>query len=359
MLVTQFHAPANLTDFDGPLATAWSTWVSGQIDAEVHALSQQNPGIQPQFYNASKLDVSGTAAPISWPAFPNKVEIDFGDDPQQMFQQAESRNNQDEYLEWATIKQNGKITRVMFTCEGPEYWRFIAQNAPDLLVSLYSKIAGQPVPKSDLLTAGGSYRVNNKWNAAFAVHLIQPNNNLGAEIDIAAQATVLRKHGTHDPVTDAIELIECSLYGDEERNSDPHIGDVVNQKARLGCSVTLQDPIGLYIESMPMPDELQWKKPDGSLVGNYWTLERGDTDHILRLVYEVPAGELSGGQPFVVGDITIEGDLIAFGGQLAKFLRIKLTGIVGQEHVFHNQTFPCRGHGPFALMAPTTNTRRA
>src|SRR4051812_15879730 len=112
LLVTQFHAPANLTDFDGARAKAWADWGSGQIDAEVSSLLQENSGVQPQFYNASKLDVSGTPAPISWPAFPNKVEIDFGDDPEQMFEQAESRNNQDEYLEWATIKQDGKITRV-------------------------------------------------------------------------------------------------------------------------------------------------------------------------------------------------------------------------------------------------------
>src|SRR5207249_1137039 len=74
----------------------------------------------------SKLDISGTPAPISWPGFPNKIEIEFGDDPQKTFQEAELRNNQDEYLEWATVKRNGKITKVMFTCEGPEYWKFIA-----------------------------------------------------------------------------------------------------------------------------------------------------------------------------------------------------------------------------------------
>src|SRR5436189_2623455 len=122
MLVTQFHAPANLHDFDGQMAKDWSAWVSLQIDSEVRQLLQENPGVHPQFYNPSKLDVSGTSAPISWPGFPNKIEIEFGDDPQKTLQEAELRNNQDEYLEWATVKRNGKITKVMFTCEGPEYW---------------------------------------------------------------------------------------------------------------------------------------------------------------------------------------------------------------------------------------------
>jgi len=359
MKVTQFHAPGNLTDFDGQMAKDWSTWVSNQIDREVSGLVHDNAGLQPQFYNPSKLDVSGTPAPISWPAFPRQIELSFGDDPQEMFTEGEQRDNQDEYLEWSTVKQNGKITRVMFTCEGPEYWKFIANSAPDLLVALYSKIAGQPVPKSDILTGGG-YRARNKWNTAFAVHLIQGANNLGAEINIAAAATVLRRKGAHNPITDAIELIECSGYGVKTRNSDPHIGDVVNQKARAGCSIALQDPIGLYIEKLPSPAELEWRKPDGSLVGDYWKLERGDQDHIVRAVYEVPAGELSNGHPFVVGDIKIAGEPITFGGQLAKFLRIKLTGVIGAEHVFHNSTFPCPGLGvgPFAALAPGGNSRQ-
>ena len=133
--------------------------------------------------------------------------------------------------------------------------------------------------------------------------------------------------------------------------SDPHIGDVINQQARAGCSVTLQNPIGLYIESLPQPEELDWRKPDGTLVGNYWAIEkqRGDKDHILRAVYQVTEGELANGQPFVVGDIKVEGDLIEFGGQLAKdaALRIKLTGVIGKEGVFNNDSFPCPGERAF------------
>jgi hypothetical protein len=346
MKVERFRPPGNLADFDGPLADAWSAWVSNRIDREVSGLLQQNPGIQPQFYNPSKLDVSGTAAPISWPAFPRIVEETYGDDQRRMFEEGERRDNQDEYLEWSTVKKNGKITRIMFTCEGPEYWNFLAINDSDLLVKLYSKIAGQAVPKNDLVTSGNLYRPRNKWNREFAIHLMQVNNNLGAEINIAAQATVIRRRAGHDPVIDPDELIECSGFGTKERNSDPHIGDVVNQKARAGCSVTLQDPIGLYIESLPKPNVLQWKKPDGTLVGDYWKIERGTGQHILRAIYEVPEGETSNGQPFVVGDIKIEGDPIEFGGQVARAaLRIKLTGIIGKENVFHNSSYPCPGAG--------------
>ncbi len=350
MKVNQFSAPGNLTDLDADMAKGWSDFISRTLDGEVRGLLQGQADIQAQFYNPSKLDISGTAAPISWPAFPGRLSESFSDDQETMFQMGEQRPNQDEYLEWAVTTKAGKITRVMFTCEGPEYWKFIAANRPALLVELYTKLVGQPVPKKDLISKHGTYQPQNKWNLQHAIHLIQGANTLGAEMNIAAQATILRRHGT-ELITDPIELIDCSRFGVRDRNSDPHIGDVVNQKARLGCSVTLQNPVGLYLESLPEPAKLGFLKPDGSPVGNYWTLVRGDTDHILRAVYEVPAGETSGGHPFVVGDLTSDGAPLRFGGQIAQKLRVKLTGIIGQEGVFHNKSFPCPGQEAGPLLA--------
>src|SRR6516164_340912 len=325
-----------------------------RLDREVAALTQFSPGLQPQFYNPSKLDVSGTLHPISWPAFPQIIEIKFGDDQQEMFRQGELRNNQDEYLEWAVLTQNGKIIKVMFTCEGPEYWKFIADNDKALLVKLYSEIAGQAVPQADLLTSGGAYSPRNKWNAQFAVHLIQPNNTLGAEINIASQATIVRRHGADDPVTDPNELINCSRFGDPDRHSDPHIGGVVNQAARQGCSITLQDPIALYLASLPHPTNvLGIKKPGGGVVGpEYWTLARGDQDHILRAVFQAPAGQPD------VGDLEIGGQKITHGGQIVKAgLQVKLTGMVGKAGVFHNHSFPCPGE-QFAVAGSRHTSRR-
>src|ERR1700694_5856983 len=143
--INQFAAPGNLKDFDGDLAAGWSQFISDDLDGEIAALAQASPGLQPQFYNPSKLDIAGTPTPISWPAFPQIMEIKHGDNEPEMFRQAELRDNQDEYLEWAVTTQNNKITKIMFTCEGPEYWKFIARKDKALLVKLYSDIAGQPV----------------------------------------------------------------------------------------------------------------------------------------------------------------------------------------------------------------------
>jgi hypothetical protein len=348
-----FSAPGNLRDLNGTMAAGWSRFISNDLDREIAALVQFNPGLQTQFYNPSKLDVAGTPVPISWPAFPQVIEIKYGDNLQEMFRQAELRDNQDEYLEWASIKQNGKLTKVMFTCEGPEYWNYIA-NDRTLLVKLYSEAAGQPVPDTELYTSGSAYSPRNKWNAQYAVHLVQRNNTLRAEINIASQATVLRRHDGDDPVTDANELINCSGYGDPDRHSDPHIGDVVNQAARQGSSITLQDPIALYLESLPHPtNDLGIRKPGGGVVGpEYWTLVRGDHDHILRAVFEAPAG-----QP-AVGDLEIGGEKIAYAGQIVRAgLRVKLTGVVGKAGVFHNHTFPCPGE-QFALLGSIRASRK-
>ena len=38
---------------------------------------------------------------------------------------------QDEYLEWFAVRDaHGKIKRVQFTCEGPDYWDFLARHDP-------------------------------------------------------------------------------------------------------------------------------------------------------------------------------------------------------------------------------------
>src|SRR4051812_13663189 len=141
----RFGAPGNLTDLDEPLAAAWSDFISDRLDNEVAALVQEHPGLQPQFYNATKLDVTATPAPISWPAFPNIVEINFGDEPRRMFEEAESRDNQDEYLEWVATRENGTITRVTFTCEGPER-RSRPRHGPDRADRLL-RVWGQGAPQ--------------------------------------------------------------------------------------------------------------------------------------------------------------------------------------------------------------------
>jgi hypothetical protein len=68
---------------------------------------------------------------------------------------------------------------------------------------------------TDPKTGTAVYNPNNYWNnwtkTGSIIHLCQPNNTLSAEIDIAAQATVLRKDEDGNLITDPDQLIECSV----------------------------------------------------------------------------------------------------------------------------------------------------
>ena len=85
------------------------------------------------------------------------------------------------------------------------------------------------------------------------------------------------------------------------------------------ADVTLADPVGLYIAGL---STVGWSTPDGSNPLDYWKIARGNPDKALRAVYEVPQDK-----GFVVGDIAINGKPIDFGGQIADFLQIKVTGL--------------------------------
>ena len=83
----------------------------------------------------------------------------------------------------------------------------------------------------DPRTDAAIYNPNNYWNnstkTGSIIHLCQPNNTLSAEIDIAAQATVLREDADGQPITDPDQLINCSRYGNPGRHSDPTVSHEV------------------------------------------------------------------------------------------------------------------------------------
>ena len=83
---------------------------------------------------------------------------------------------------------------------------------------------------TDPKTGAQVYNPYNYWNiwstSGSTTHLIQPNKTLGAEIDIAAQATVIRQRNGK-VVTDRNQLILCSKYGNPGKNSDPTVSTII------------------------------------------------------------------------------------------------------------------------------------
>jgi hypothetical protein len=318
-LLKALDPPAFLGDLTATQKKKWSKLISDQLDAELADSRARGH----HFYNPLVTDTAADvkSAEISWTAFPRQVQISAASDQQRWQEADDSRDVQDEYCEWSVTrdKKSNKITRVTFTCESPEYWKNLAQESPAKVLELYKKYISASVKKSDLFS-GADYEPRNKWNNSTtmgAMHLVQPNNTLFAEINIAVHSTIIRKIKGRLLTTER-ELIDCGGFGAPERHSDPHIGGEINALARQQADVTIANPVGLYIRDL---DTVGWACPDGSDPKKYWKIVRGDARHAVRAVYEVPSTK-----KFKVGDITINGQPIEFGAQIADFITIKVVG---------------------------------
>jgi hypothetical protein len=386
--IPQFDPPANVADFSDVQRKNWnqvlSSWFNNEIDATG---GTQGPG-RSQFYNPtvestdepSLTEVQGS---IKWQGFPKSLEVEGQENTDAVWKAAEGPANriklQDEYLEWRTEGPPERITRVTFTCEPPEYWESLAEGYPtdyqgprntpsggdhQKVLALYQQLVSPKVQLAELLK-NGVYNPFNKWNTTDGiVHLTQGANTLGAEIDLAAKATILRNHADGTPVTDGEELVNCSPgFGTNTRASDPHIAQVVNGLAIQGYSLTLRNPVGLYIDSL---NTTGWTKPGPGGKGiptgsEFWRIIRGHDTYGLRAVYEVPAGVLRpDGQQMTVSDIKIGGIPIQYGGQIAKMILMKLVATGCRQGQSHRQSTLCEQRAAVhAAAVSTIKSRRA
>jgi hypothetical protein len=230
------------------------------------------------------------------------------------------RSTQVEYLEWFTQRdERGRVTKVTFTTETPEYWGTLFQSpgGPERVLELYQQLLGNPaIALSDITDASGNYDPLNAWNTARGIiHYIvdTPANTLGAALGLAGLAV------TGFMVSDSFQT-----SNDVPTSADPRVVIDVGGLMRKGLQITGAEPIGLYIAGW---DDTGWVKPDGAPVGDYWQVVRppgASGPPALRLVYEVPPDE-----GFVVGDIRIGGRPIEFGGQIAEHLTVVISAVAG------------------------------
>ncbi len=284
----------------------------------------------------------------------------------------------DEYCEFCVTRDaDHKIVRIDFTCENPEYYQTLWRIDPQRVVEVYQSTLNRGVPAArqvavtvadlqlvdpasgqpviDPQTGRPAYNPLNKWNrgtiavrtgkaAQFsggAMHLTATPNTLQTELGLGAGATVQRS--SPGVANDPQALICCSLYGQNYRNSDPHIGQAVNLAVgNLKANLSLADPPGLYIQ---MPSFAQYelpkdpKLPAGAQPSDCWQIVRGfqtlidpvtgaafPGSFILHAAFQLPQSWIDAGVSFTVGDITIAGEPIAFGSQVAATIEIALFG---------------------------------
>ena len=294
------------------------------------------------------------------------------------------RGWQDEYCEWSVVRDpsSNKITRIDFTCENPEYWNTLWMIDPQRVADLYTATLNWDAPAGaailvnvqdlylvdpqsgqtviDPSTGRPAYNPLNKWNSgpialrpthgcanpnAFsggAMHLTSTPNTLQTEMQLAGGATTQRVCGN----SQAQPLICCAQYGQAYRNSDPHIGQSVNQVVGGQTKVALANPTGLYIQvpdlsgfALPLDPNL----PAGASAQDCWQIVRGAEtlidpitqqayglplqggNFVLHAVFQIPSAWILAGVKFTIGDILdANKNPIQWGGQVVQQMFIGL-----------------------------------
>jgi hypothetical protein len=314
-LVTRYETPAGLRDVaeGSPFYDDWHEFVNGSVSA-----SQGAPWIDPVLVDVDVL----TGRTLSWIGFPRAtLTVDRRDDRAQAFAEAEDvgatgnwRPRQFEYFEWHTTRDaTGKVTKVAFSTETPQYFELLAAVDPDRVVALYREHVDPAVTWDELAGPDGTYDRHNRWTTSDGImHYVNGINELNQAIGLA--------QGGAQSTTAGRDNFEFQVIGPNA--ADDYIVREVAGLGRSGFGITVQEPVGLYIDTR---DDTGWTKPDGSPVGDYWRITRGRPGAVLRLEYEVPDEE-----GFVVGDILIGGRPVLHGGQLAEHMTSSLPVIVAR-----------------------------
>lgn len=267
------------------------------------------------------------------------------------------RGWQDEYCEWSVARDsNGKIVRVDYTCENPEYFNSLWMIEPGKVLDIYRRTLGKPqIAIEDLYlfdargevvvdpsTGRPAYNPLNKWNSGSvsnaarggAMHLTSTPNTIQTEIGLGATATTPRPCGNTNPQT----LICCAKYGQVGRNSDPNIGAKVNVLVNTAPGIapsraTLANPPGLYIQT---PDFSRFTTPDGTPASRFWQVDRGTTqplvdshgrplpgEFILHATFMVPPE-----YGYTVSDIKVDGALVLYASQINQTFFMHIVGQV-------------------------------
>jgi hypothetical protein len=318
-LLPIFDTPARLRDAPpgSPFYASWSTYIADRIFA---ASLGDNGGA---FYDPTEtnVDVVGQKT-LTWIGFPRDVLLPANHDNKSAAYAAADadvarRSLQNEYFEWyAKRGSDGKITKLTFVTETPEYIQTLWETDPELVVNLYRTLVDPAVVQADLQT-GTDYNQFNRWNTSDGIiHYIQNINTLGAALNLAQGART-----APPPSRDNFEARPGLATA--QTAVDPRVSFDVHMLVRKGLYVSFRDPVGLYIVDW---NDSGFTKPDGTPVGDYWRVVRGSPGMVLRLEYEVPAH-----LGFVVGDISIGGHPIAYGGQVAEHITVSTTGIAGNR----------------------------
>jgi hypothetical protein len=331
----RFSPPGHLTDLtrDADLQ-AWSDTVSTLLDGHLvaggqlfNAITNPRPNLRPRR--------------IPWLAIPQTVADHRSVEAMRMqvdnpANRRDSGDGQNEYCEWFTKRSapGGDVLQVDLTTELPEYFEFLAQRLSRAELGNVYRQLYPAATDAQLFTGAGAYDPLNRWNTSEgAMHLIGEINDLEPNaLGVIENALPWR----FSAAGRVLDVQDCGLGS---FHADPTIVANINRMAREGRAITVADPIGVYIIDV---DTSGWATPDGSDPRALLTFSRGTPPMHLRVA--APAGA-----SFRLSDVTIGGEPIRFGAQIAERTVVGITMMVGPPGEFTFTTGTICGAGAFDL----------
>jgi hypothetical protein len=307
----EFDTPGRVRDLPlgSPFYPAWRNLLDGLMRTRVR---RSGPGSS---VDPSEVDLEVRERRTkTWTGFPRPLLMDHRDDRAAAFAAGENRDVQIEYLEWHVRRRGDTITEVVFVTETPEYWALVARTDRHVLLKMYQEYVSPAATMSDLFRSDGKYEPRNRWNTTDGIaHFIMRINSMKDLLGVSEE---------EPDAANAADGFDAVPYK-RPTAADARLSFDNWAMTRTSSSVAPEDPPGLYMVDW---DDTGWVKPDGSPVGDYWTVVRGDRHAALRLQYEVPESE-----GFAVSDIRIGGRRITTGGQIAEHVTVSARTVAGRE----------------------------
>jgi hypothetical protein len=330
----RFSPPGNLTDLttDAHLQE-WSDVINGALNGRINSLAGQIGAANVQLVNPLTTPIAN-ARPrrIPWFTFPQDVwdhrpradARTFADHPDRRIPSP----GQNEYSEWHTRRDdNGNVISVDVTTELPEYWDFLSTHlSHDAFVGIYRQYINSAVTEDDLFPGAGPYDPTNHWNKQDgAMHMINGINTLPDALGLIADATIWRFSGT-----EPVDVQLCDVP--RTHHADPAVVAHFNRLAREERFITLADPVGIYIFDI---DTMGWETPDGSDPRRLITFNRGNPPVRARVGVRRGCGCFPWRRPrpprFKLSDVTICGEPIVSGSQIAERTTVGVIAMVGER----------------------------
>lgn len=226
--------------------------------------------------------------------------------------------HQDEYVEWRAEVKAGKLVRVTFTTEFPEYYEACAAVGEQALVAaIQDVLPGSQPTTADLFGPGfnpaaavpvaraKTFRdrlTQNPWNNGQKgiLCLTQQFNTLGALFNLLSACGIPKEQGTPQDT--------CGLVGGAcgvGRSSDPNVCAAAQQTVRDKFGFTLRDPAGVRIVTL----QGVWRINNTTIDVN----DPADNQGVWQVLRNGRRAVLT-----VVPGLKVDGDVVTTGAQVSK-----------------------------------------